>query len=103
MRKTLNNGSWRKRSNFFKLPYWKNNLLCHNLDVINIEKNVVDSILGTYLDNSGKKGSCKCPIELKDMGTRKNLHPKDTEDSKRTKLAKACFSMKERNQFFVSF
>ena len=32
------------------------------------------------------------------MGTRKNLHPKDTEDSKRTKLAKACFSMTNREK-----
>ncbi|KAH0688879.1 hypothetical protein KY289_016237 [Solanum tuberosum] len=31
--------------------------------------------------------------DLKDMGIRKNLHPKDTKDSKRTKFAKACFSM----------
>ncbi|XP_027351197.1 uncharacterized protein LOC113862307 [Abrus precatorius] len=36
---------WRKRSIFFELPYWVNNLLRHNLDVMHIEKNVCDNIL----------------------------------------------------------
>jgi hypothetical protein len=29
---------WKKKSIFFKLLYWKNNLLRHNLDVMHIEK-----------------------------------------------------------------
>ncbi|WMV42632.1 hypothetical protein MTR67_036017 [Solanum verrucosum] len=61
---------------------------------MHIEKNIVDSILGTLLDISGKtKDHAKARYDLKDMGIRKNFHPKDTEDSKRTKFAKACFSM----------
>ena len=39
---------------FFELSYWQHNLLHHNLDVMHIEKNIVDSILGTLLDISGK-------------------------------------------------
>ncbi|KAH0776339.1 hypothetical protein KY290_007750 [Solanum tuberosum] len=59
------------------------NLLRHNLDVMHIEKNIVDSILGTLLDISGKtKNHAKARYDLKDMGIRKNLHPKDTEDTK---------------------
>jgi len=41
---------WKKKSIFFRLPYWKDNLLQHNLDVMHIEKNVMDNILGTILD-----------------------------------------------------
>ena len=41
---------WKKKSIFFRLPYWKDNLLRHNLDVMHIEKNVMDNILGTMLD-----------------------------------------------------
>ncbi|KAH0733048.1 hypothetical protein KY289_004236 [Solanum tuberosum] len=78
----------------FALHCRNHNLLRHNLDVMHIEKNIVDSILGTLLDISGKtKDHAKAQYDLKDMGIRKNLHPKDTEDSKRTKFAKACFSM----------
>jgi len=45
---------WKKKSIFFRLPYWKDNLLRHNLDVMHIEKNVMDNILGTILDIKGK-------------------------------------------------
>ena len=93
-KKRSNDGPWKKRSILFELPYWQHNLLRHNLDVMHIEKNIVDSILGTLLDISGKtKDHAKARYDLKDMGIRKNLHPQDTEDSKRTKFTKACFSM----------
>ncbi|WMV50343.1 hypothetical protein MTR67_043728 [Solanum verrucosum] len=70
------------------------NLLRHNLHVMHIEKNRVDSILGTLLDIPGKtKDHAKSRYDLKEMGIRKNLHPKDTGDNKRTRFAKACFSM----------
>ena len=29
---------WKKKNIFFRLPYWKDNLLRHNLDVMHIEK-----------------------------------------------------------------
>jgi len=45
---------WRKKSIFFELPYWVNNLLHHNLDVMHIEKNVCDNVVYTLL-NQGKK------------------------------------------------
>lgn len=44
----------KKKSIFFALPYWKDNLLQHNLDVMHIEKNVTDNILGTLLDMKEK-------------------------------------------------
>ncbi|GMI88465.1 hypothetical protein HRI_002515800 [Hibiscus trionum] len=45
---------WKKRSIFFKLPYWKHNILRHNLDVMHIEKNVCENIIGTILNVDGK-------------------------------------------------
>ena len=51
--KTIDNPSlpynWRKKSMRFELPYWKDNLLRHNLDVMHIEKNVFESLIGTLL------------------------------------------------------
>ncbi|XP_021717375.1 uncharacterized protein LOC110685200 [Chenopodium quinoa] len=41
---------WRKQSAFFELEYWEHNLLRHSLDVMHIEKNVCDNLLGTLLD-----------------------------------------------------
>ena len=45
---------WKKRSIFFTLPYWEHHVLRHNLDVMHIEKNVVDNIIGTLLNLGGK-------------------------------------------------
>ena len=36
---------WRKSNIFFELPYWKDNLIRHNLDLMHIEKNVGDVLL----------------------------------------------------------
>ena len=44
----------KKRSIFFTLPYWEDYMLRHNLDVMYIEKNVVDNIIGTLLNLNGK-------------------------------------------------
>jgi len=46
--------NWTKRSIFWDLPYWKDNLLRHNLDVMHIEKNFFDNIFNTVIDVKGK-------------------------------------------------
>ncbi|XP_075640179.1 uncharacterized protein LOC142611913 [Castanea sativa] len=59
---------WKKRSIFFTLPYWEDHMLRHNLDVMHIEKNVVDNIIGTLLNLDGKtKDNLKARQDLKDM------------------------------------
>jgi hypothetical protein len=67
---------WKKKSIFFRLPYWKDNLLLHNLDVMHIEKNVIDNILGTILDIKGKtKDNLEARKDLQEMRLRHKLHP----------------------------
>ncbi|XP_031111755.1 uncharacterized protein LOC116015719 [Ipomoea triloba] len=41
---------WKKKSIFFDLPYWKTLDVRHSIDVMHVEKNVCDSIVGTLLD-----------------------------------------------------
>ena len=45
---------WKKKPIFFKLEYWKYFYVRHNLDVMHIEKNVCESIVGTLLNIPGK-------------------------------------------------
>src|SRR6266540_888915 len=46
---------FKKLSIFFKyLPYWKDLDICHTIDVMHVEKNICDSILGILLDIKGK-------------------------------------------------
>jgi hypothetical protein len=94
MEKKQKEGQWRKKSIFFELPYWKHNTLRHNLDVMHIEKNIFDSIIGTLLDIPGKtKDHENARKDLQKMGIRKKLHPKDINQGKHVMFAKACFSM----------
>ena len=51
----LRGDNWNRKSIFFKLPYWRFLLFRHNLDVMHIEKNVCDIVLGTIMNMKGKK------------------------------------------------
>ena len=65
-----------RRVFFFELPYWSLLLISHNLDVMHIEKNICDSILGTLLQLEGKsKDSERARLDTEDMGIRKDQHP----------------------------
>ena len=56
-----------KKSIFFELPYWRHLLIRRNLDVMHIEKNICDNILGTLLDIHGKnKDSLNARLDLVD-------------------------------------
>ncbi|XP_021770707.1 uncharacterized protein LOC110734887 [Chenopodium quinoa] len=85
---------WKKKSIFFELPYWETNTLRQNLDVMHIEKNICDSVLGTLLDIPGKtKDHVAARFDLQDMGIRNELHPKRTNNRRKRLYSKACFSL----------
>ncbi|XP_062093498.1 uncharacterized protein LOC133799500 [Humulus lupulus] len=83
---------WKKKSILFELEYWEKLLLRHNLDVMHIEKNVCDSLIGTLLNIPSKsKDGIKARKDLAALGLRKNLHPKA--DPNRTFLPVACYTL----------
>ena len=45
---------WKERSIFWDLPYWRSNMIRHNLDVMHIEKNVFDNVFNTVLNFDDK-------------------------------------------------
>ncbi|KAM6554835.1 hypothetical protein CsatB_015597 [Cannabis sativa] len=65
--------NWRKKSIFYELEYWSTNILKHNIDVMHVEKNVCDSLLGTILDNDKSKDTTNARHYLKKMGIRESL------------------------------
>ncbi|CAN1343615.1 hypothetical protein LINPERPRIM_LOCUS39853 [Linum perenne] len=68
--------NWNKRSIFFDLRYWSTLLLRHNLDVMHIEKNICDNVLGTIMSLPGKtKDTIKSRLDLEQMGLKPELHP----------------------------
>ncbi|XP_012842457.1 PREDICTED: uncharacterized protein LOC105962688 [Erythranthe guttata] len=73
---SLKDSLWKKKSVFFELPYWKNLLVRHNLDVMHIEKNICESIFGTLLNQKGKiKDGLNSRKDLEEMQIRRDLHP----------------------------
>ncbi|XP_044416520.1 uncharacterized protein [Triticum aestivum] len=80
-------------SSLFTLPYWDYNLVRHNLDVMHIEKNVCDNILGTLLGLDGKsKDNLSARLDLKEMNIREDLHP-EKQPSGKFYLPPALFTM----------
>ncbi|KAA0048234.1 hypothetical protein E5676_scaffold265G001660 [Cucumis melo var. makuwa] len=74
------NDYWKRRSNFFELPYWKNLHVRHCLNVMHIEKNVCMNIVGTLLDIPGKsKDGMNSRLDLVEMNIRPELAPMVTE------------------------
>uniref|UniRef100_A0A2N9G202 DUF4218 domain-containing protein n=1 Tax=Fagus sylvatica TaxID=28930 RepID=A0A2N9G202_FAGSY len=85
--------AWKKRSIFFTLPYWEHHMLRHNLDVMHVEKNVTDNIMGTLLNVAKKtKDNLKARFDLQDMGIRSELHPEECGNDKWS-MPHACFTM----------
>lgn len=73
--------NWTKRSILFELPYWKTLKLRNCLDVMHIEKNIFENLIGTLLGVDGKsKDTEKSRRDLEDMGIRKELHLKKRAD-----------------------
>ncbi|KAL1223467.1 hypothetical protein V5N11_003525 [Cardamine amara subsp. amara] len=70
--------NWHKKSIFWELPYWKDHLLRHNLDVMHIEKNFFDNIMHTILNVLGKtKDSKNSRLDLPAICKRSELHITD--------------------------
>ena len=83
---------WKKRSIFWDFPYWKTNLIRHNLDVMHIEKNFLDNIFNTIMNVEGKtKDNAKSREDLKELCSRPELH----RDEITNKSPKACYSLEK--------
>jgi hypothetical protein len=65
---------WKKPSIFWELPYWKDLDICHSIDMIHIEKNVCENLVGTFLNMNGKtRDHGHARADVKKMGIRQEL------------------------------
>ncbi|KAJ9557156.1 hypothetical protein OSB04_011770 [Centaurea solstitialis] len=83
---------WKNKSIFWDLPYWEYLNVRHCLNVMHIEKNVCDSLIGLLLNIPGKsKEGVKVRKDMVEMGIRSELAPVD--NGKRTYLPPACYTL----------
>lgn len=88
----------KKRVIFFQLPYWKDNLLRHNLDVMHIEKIVCDNLIGTLLNMDSKtKDDLNARLDLVGLGLRPELQPRLNDKGKQV-LPDAPFTMSQQRK-----
>ncbi|XP_074336070.1 uncharacterized protein LOC141673238 [Apium graveolens] len=95
---------WKKKSIFFELDYWKFHHVCHCLDVMHIEKNVCDNLIGTLLNMRYKsKNSEASHRDMMEMGARADLAPQVGE--KKTYLPPASYNLlkAEKKKVLLSF
>ena len=87
------------------LPYWADLKLRHNLDVMHIEKNICENLLGTFLNIEGKtKDTFSSRLDLEDMGIREDLHVHHNEDEDSFEMPRAWYTMsKEQKLAFCEF
>ena len=72
----------------------------HNLDVMHIEKNICDSIIGTLLNMKGKsKDGFNSRLDLIHLDIRKDLHPKKEENFYCLPAASHTLSKEEKELF----
>ncbi|KAK1608362.1 hypothetical protein QYE76_032035 [Lolium multiflorum] len=58
--------TWHLKVSLHHLPYWPELKIAHNLDVMHIEKNICDNIVGTLLELEGRnKDTVSARIDLK--------------------------------------
>ena len=106
-----NMGIWNKQSILWELPYWKDLDIRHSIDVMHVEKNVCESLLGTLLNMPGKsKDHENARADLKEMGIRPELCTADDDSDteieklKDKELPIACITLsKNEKKEFCQF
>ncbi|KAL9665799.1 hypothetical protein QQ045_000120 [Rhodiola kirilowii] len=92
---------WTHMCIFYELPYWQS--FCHpySLDVMHIEKNVFDNIIGTILGLEGKtKDDIKAQKGLEEQGVGRKLWFKPT-GSRKEKVSKAPYTVTQSEKVKV--
>nr|GFA01912.1 hypothetical protein [Tanacetum cinerariifolium] len=94
---------WTKRSIFYELEYWYFLTLRYNLDIMHIEKNVLEAILNTLLMNDKSKDTVKTRQELQRLGIRSGLWLGQTKNGKCLKPQAAYSFTPEHQKKFCQF
>ncbi|XP_056685811.1 uncharacterized protein [Spinacia oleracea] len=89
---------YKKCSGFWRLPYWRFLFVRHSLNVMHIEKNVFDSLIGTLLNIDKKtKDGPKARDDLKKWNIRNELHVVE-ETGKRKYIPPAAYTLYKKEK-----
>ncbi|XP_063941378.1 uncharacterized protein LOC135149567 [Daucus carota subsp. sativus] len=95
---------FKKVSIFFELEYWKFLPVRHVLDVMHIEKNICEALLGTMLNIPKKtKDKESVRLDMAEMGIRTELRPKTPGKKEKLPLASLNLTHSEKKVVCSSF
>ncbi|XP_078152644.1 uncharacterized protein LOC144547837 [Carex rostrata] len=94
---------WQKKSIFWSLPYWKDNLLPHNIDMMHTEKNFTEALVNTLLSMGKKtKDNEKARKDLALLCNRPKQHlTSSTTTPGKIKKPKAPFALSQAHKRLV--
>jgi hypothetical protein len=70
---------WKKMLILWELPYWKDIVVRHSIDLMHVKKNVCGSFLGTLTNDKWKiKDLAKARVNLEELDIRPKLRPNCT-------------------------
>jgi hypothetical protein len=91
-------GLLKKRSIFWNLPYGNDLMVGHAIDVMHVEKNVCEALIGTLLDIPSKtKDTLKACMDLEEMKLRKYPHHETLENGSE-KLPTTCYTLSKQEK-----
>jgi hypothetical protein len=89
-------GLFKNRSIFWNLPYWKDLIVHHAIDVMHVEKNVCEVLVSTLLGIPSKtKYTLNARMDLEEMKLRKDLHHETLENGSK-KLPIPCYTQSKQ-------
>ncbi|XP_078161763.1 uncharacterized protein LOC144557101 [Carex rostrata] len=93
--------NWKKRSIFWELPYWKDHLVRHHIDVMHLEMNFFKNILFTLFDVKGKtKDNAKARLDMAQLCSCPHLELATNDKGNYVKPhATYCLDKKQRREF----
>ena len=91
--------AWYRRSKFFDLPYWKANLIRHNIDVMHTEMNVTKHLINTIMDHKDmSKDGIYARKDLKIMGIKQKLWVIEDPETGKLTIPNATFTLSKEEK-----
>lgn len=98
-KKSKDNPMWKKKSVFWQLDYWKHLDVRHCIDLMHVEKNVTDSVVGLLLNVKGKtKDGQNARKDMLEMGIRPSLAGRINEETGKVYLPPACHTLSDEER-----
>ena len=95
--------AWTHKTCFWDLPYFKDLLCPHNIDMMHTEKNIAEAIFGTLFGIEGKsKDNTKARVDQEELCDRPSQNMQEPKGKRNWKKPKARFNLMNFNSMVIT-